>query len=128
MLMSEGRTPEIRDACPSVSGLICDNFSCDSAERPSIIEQFKFIGSKVLRIPPYKRWAYFYTTQGPLKERILGLIESKVLPPLRVRGPYTKEAKEIILAGEQKVRGYKKELGILISRIDRSIYDMLGNL
>ena len=85
-----------------------------------------FIGSKVLRIPPYKRWAYFSTTQGPLKERILGLIESKILPPLRVRGPYTKEAKEIILAGEQKVRGYKKEVGILISRIDRSIYDMLG--
>ena len=36
-----------------------------------------FIGSKVLRIPPYKQWAYFSTTQGPLKERILGLVESK---------------------------------------------------
>ena len=31
-----------------------------------------FISSKVLRIPSYKNWAYFSTTQGPLKERILG--------------------------------------------------------
>ena len=85
-----------------------------------------FIGSKVLRIPPYKNWAYFSTTQGPLKERILGLIESKILPPLRVRGPYTKEAKEIILKGEQMVRGYKKQVGLLITQIDRAIYDMLG--
>jgi len=85
-----------------------------------------FIGSKVLRLPPYKNWAYFSTTQGPLKERILGLIESKILPPLRVRGAWTKEAKEIILQGEQKVRGYKKQVGLLISRIDRAVYDMLG--
>jgi len=85
-----------------------------------------FIGSKVLRIPPYKKWAYFSTTQGPLKERILGLIESKILPPLRVRGPYTKEAKEIILKGEQMVRGYKKQVGLLITQIDRAVYDMLG--
>jgi hypothetical protein len=85
-----------------------------------------FIGSKVLRIPPYKQWAYFSTTQGPLKERILGLVESKVLPPLRVRGPYTKEAKEIMLKGEQMVRGYKKQVGLLITQIDRAVYDMLG--
>ena len=85
-----------------------------------------FIGSKVLRIPPYKNWAYFSTTQGPLKERILGFVESKILPPLRVRGPYTKEAKEIILKGEQMVRGYKKQAGLLITQIDRAIYDMLG--
>ena len=85
-----------------------------------------FISSKVLRIPPYKNWAYFSNTQGPLKERILSAIESKLLPPLRVRGPWTKEAKEILLTGEQMVRDYKKEVGLLISRIDRSIYDMLG--
>ena len=63
-----------------------------------------FISSKVLRIPPYKNWAFFSNTQGPLKERILSALESKILPPLRVRGPWTKEAKEIFLAGEQKVR------------------------
>ena len=85
-----------------------------------------FIGSKVLRIPPYDKWAYFSTTQGPLKERILGIIESKILPPLRVRGPYTKEAKEIMLKGEQMVRGYKKQVGLLITQIDRAVYDMLG--
>ena len=85
-----------------------------------------FISSKVLRIPPYKNWAYFSTTQGPLKERILGAIESHILPPLRVRGPWTKEAKEIWLAGEQTVRGYKKSVGLMITQIDRSIYNMLN--
>jgi len=85
-----------------------------------------FISSKVLRIPPYKNWAFFSTTQGPLKERILGAIESHVLPPLRVRGPWTKEAKEIFLKGEQMVRGYKKSVGLMITQIDRAIYDMLG--
>jgi len=84
------------------------------------------IGGKVLRIPPYKNWACFSTTQGPLKERILGFIESKILPPLRVRGPWTKEAKEIMLKGEQMVRGYKKEVGLLLSQIDRSIYNMMN--
>ena len=85
-----------------------------------------FIGSKVLRLPPYKNWAYFSTTQGPLKERILGFVESNILPPLRVRGSMTKEAKEIMLKGEQMVRGYKKSVGIMINQIDRAIYDMLG--
>ena len=85
-----------------------------------------FIGSKVLRIPPYKNWAFFSNTQGPLKERILSAIESKILPPLRVRGPWTKEAKEIFLAGEQMVRGYKKSVGLMITQIDRAIYAMLG--
>jgi hypothetical protein len=85
-----------------------------------------FIGSKVLRIPPYKNWAYLSTTQGPLIERIFAGIESKILPPLRVRGPWTKEAKEIFLAGQQKVARYKKSVGLMITQIDRSIYDMLG--
>jgi len=85
-----------------------------------------FISSKVLRIPPYDKWAYFSTTQGPLKERILGLIESKILPPLRVRGAWTKEAKQIIHQGEQMVRRYKKEVGLSLSQIDRSIYHMLN--
>jgi len=85
-----------------------------------------FISSTVLRIPPYKKWAFFPTTQGPLLERILGYAESNILPPLRVRGPWTKEAKEIFLAGEQMVRGYKKSVGLMITQIDRAIYDMLG--
>ena len=65
-------------------------------------------------------------TQGPLRERILGFVESKILPPLRVRGPWTKEAKEIFLQGQQKVARYKKEVGLLISRIDRSVYHMMN--
>jgi len=85
-----------------------------------------FISSKVLRIPEYKKWAYFSTTQGPLKERILGFVESKILPPLRVRGPWTKEAKQIIMSGEQMVRRYKKEVGLLLTQIDRSIYHMMN--
>ena len=85
-----------------------------------------FIGSKVLRIPPYKNWAYMSTTQGPLIERIFAGIEAHVLPPLRVRGPWTKEAKEIFLAGQQKVARYKKSVGLMISQIDRAVYDMLG--
>lgn len=85
-----------------------------------------FISSKVLRIPPYKNWAYMSTTQGPLIERIFAKIEASVLPPLRVRGPWTKEAKEIFLAGQQKVARYKKSVGLMITQIDRSIYDMLG--
>ena len=85
-----------------------------------------FIADKVLKIPPYKKWAYFNTTQGPLKERLLGLVESHVLPPLRVRGPWTKEAKQIMLAGEQMIRKYKKDVGLLISRIDRAVYHMLN--
>ena len=85
-----------------------------------------FVGSKILRIPPYKRWAYFDTSYGPLKERILGFVESKILPPLRVRGPYTKEAKQIIQQGEQMVRKYKKDVGLSMSRIDRSLYTLLN--
>ena len=85
-----------------------------------------FISSKVLRIPEYKRWAFFNETQGPLKERILGFVESKILPPLRVRGSWTKEAKQIILSGEQMVRRYKKEVGLLLTQIDRSIYHMMN--
>ena len=85
-----------------------------------------FIGGKVLKIPPYERWAYFNTTQGPLKERILSFIESKILPPLRVRGPYTKEAKQIIQQGEQMVRKYKKDVGLSMSQIDRSLYTLLN--
>ena len=85
-----------------------------------------FVSSKVLKIPSYKDWAFFNTTQGPLKERILGFAESKILPPLRVRGPWPKEAKEIMLKGEQMIRGYKKEVGVLLSQIDRSIYNMMN--
>ena len=31
-----------------------------------------------------------------------------------------------MLKGEQMVRGYKKQVGLLITQIDRAIYDMLG--
>ena len=86
-----------------------------------------FIGSKVLRIPPYKNWAYFSTTQGPLKERILGAFEqSRFMASLRVRGQFTKEAKLIIERGDQMVRKYKKDVGLSLTQIDRAIYHMLG--
>ena len=54
-----------------------------------------FIGSKVLRIPPYRNWGFFSTTMGPWSHRFWAGIEGKVLPSLRVRGPWTKEAKQI---------------------------------
>ena len=85
-----------------------------------------FISSKVLKIPPYKNWAFMSMTQGPLKERILAYAEAKILPPLRVRGPWTKEAKQIFLQGDQMVRKYKKDVGLSLSRIDRAVYDMLN--
>jgi len=84
-----------------------------------------FIGGKVLRIPPYKKWGFFPTTMGPWKERFFGYLEEKVLPPLRVRGPLTKEAKQIELEGLQKWRALKKDVGLSLSRIDRSIYGLL---
>ena len=54
-----------------------------------------FLWDKGLRLPdPIKTGPYFSTTQGPLKERILGAIEqSRFITALRVRGPWTKEAK-----------------------------------
>jgi hypothetical protein len=86
-----------------------------------------FLWDKGLRLPPYKNWAYFSTTQGPLKERILGAIEqSRIITALRVRGPWTKEAKLMIERGEQMVRRYKKDVGVLLTQIDRAIYDMMG--
>jgi len=86
-----------------------------------------FLWNKGLRLPPYKDWAYFSTTQGPLKERILGAIEqSRFITALRVRGPWTKESKLLIERGEQMVRKYKKDVGLSLTQIDRAIYDMLG--
>ena len=85
-----------------------------------------FISGKVLKIPPYERWAFFNTTHGPLKERILGFVESKILPPLRVRGPLTKEARQIIQQGEQMTRKYKKDVSLSLNRIDRSLYGLLN--
>ena len=85
-----------------------------------------FIGSEVLRIPPYKNWSFFNTSMGPWKERFLAGLDEKVLTPLRVRGPWTKEAKQIIQQGEQRVRALKKDVGISLSRLDRSIYGLLN--
>ena len=85
-----------------------------------------FIGSKVLRIPPYKNWGFFSTTMGPWKNRFLARLEESVLPPLRVRGPYTKEARHLIQQGEQRWRNLKKEVGLSLSRLDRSIYGLLN--
>jgi len=82
--------------------------------------------SRLIKIPPYKDWAFMSMTQGPLKERILAYAEAKILPPLRVRGPWTKEAKQIFLQGEQMVRKYKKDVGLSLSRIDRAVYNMLN--
>ena len=85
-----------------------------------------FIADKVLRIPPYKNWDFFATNMGPWKERFFGILAQKVLPPLRVRGPYTKEARQIIQQGEQRWRALKKNVGISLTRIDRAIYGMLN--
>ena len=85
-----------------------------------------FIADKVLRIPPYKNWAFFSTEMGPWKNRFLAALETKVLPPLRVRGPYTKEARQIIQQGEQKWRALKKDVGLSLTRLDRAIYGMLN--
>ena len=98
---------------------------------PQLVEGIRksggFLWDKGLRLPPYKDWAYFSTTQGPLKERILGAIEqSRIITALRVRGPWTKEAKLMIERGEQMVRRYKKDVGVLLTQIDRAIYDMMG--
>ena len=38
-----------------------------------------FIGSKVLKIPPYKNWGFFSTTMGPWRERLAATIEEKIL-------------------------------------------------
>ena len=85
-----------------------------------------FIKDKVLRIPPMEKWGFFSTTQGPLKERILAFADANILAPLRVRGPFTKETKQILMQGEQMVGRYKKEVGLSIRQIDRAIYSLLG--
>jgi len=85
-----------------------------------------FIGGKVLKIPPYKNWGFFSTTMGPWRERFFASIEEKILPSLRVRGPWTKEASQILQQGEQMVRRFKKEVGLSISQIDRAIYGLMN--
>ena len=85
-----------------------------------------FFKDKVLRIPPMEKWGFFSTTSGPLKERILGYIDSSILPGLRVRGNLTKEAKQIMLEGEQMINKYKKRVGLSIRQIDRSVHTLLG--
>ena len=85
-----------------------------------------FIGSKVLKIPPYKNWAFFSTSMGPWRERLAATIEEKILPSLRVRGPWTKEASQILQKGDEMVRRYKREVGLLIGQIDRAVYTMLN--
>ena len=85
-----------------------------------------FFKDKVLRIPPMEKWGFFSTTQGPLKERILAFADANILTPLRVRGPFTKETKQILMQGEQMIGRYKKEVGLSIRQIDRAIYGLLG--
>jgi len=85
-----------------------------------------FIKDKVLRIPPLEKWGFFSTTQGPLSQRLMALADKNLLTPLRVRGPYTKETKQILMQGEQRVNKYKKDVGINIRRIDRAIYALMG--
>ena len=78
------------------------------------------------KIPPLEKWGFFSTTMGPLSERLMAAADKFILTPLRVRGPFTKEAKQIMLTGERMTNKYKKSIGIDLKRIDRSIYNLLN--
>ena len=60
------------------------------------------------KIPPLEKWGFFSTTMGPLSERLMAAADKFVLTPLRVRGPFTKEAKQIMLQGERMTNKFKK--------------------
>ena len=77
------------------------------------------------KIPPLEKWGFFSTTMGPLSERLMAAADKFVLTPLRVRGPFTKEAKQIMLQGERMTNKFKKSVGFDLKRIDRSIYNLL---
>ncbi len=51
------------------------------------------------KIPPLEKWGFFSTTMGPMSERLMAAADKFILTPLRVRGPFTKEAKQIMLQG-----------------------------
>ena len=78
------------------------------------------------KIPPLEKWGFFSTTMGPMSERLMAAADKFILTPLRVRGPFTKEAKQIMLQGERMTNKYKKSIGIDLKRIDRSIYNLLN--
>jgi hypothetical protein len=78
------------------------------------------------KIPPLEKWGFFSTTMGPMSERLMAAADKFILTPLRVRGPFTKEAKQIMLTGERMTNKYKKSIGFDLKRIDRAIYNLLN--
>jgi len=78
------------------------------------------------KIPPLEKWGFFSTTMGPMSERLMAAADKFILTPLRVRGPFTKEAKQIMLQGERMTNKYKKSIGVDIKRVDRAIYNLLN--
>ena len=78
------------------------------------------------KIPPLDKWGFFSTTMGPLSERLMAAADKFILTPLRVRGPFTREAKQIMLKGEGLTNKYKKSVGFDLKRIDRAIYNLLN--
>jgi len=83
-----------------------------------------FLWGKGLNLPPYKNWGFLSTTMGPWTSRFLAKLEEQTAR-VRVRGPFTKEAKQIMQQGEQRWRRLKKDVGLSLNQIDRSIYGLL---
>jgi len=94
---------------------------------PQVVNAIKKGGGFITqKIPPLEKWGFFSTTMGPMSERLMAAADKFVLTPLRVRGPFTKEAKQIMLTGERLTNKYKKSIGFDLKRIDRSIYNLLN--
>jgi len=75
-------------------------------------------------IPPMDQWGFFTTTAGPLKERILKGIDQYLLTPIRSRGKFTREAKDIMDDSQSFVRSKVKRADLIMKELETKVYKL----
>jgi len=77
-------------------------------------------------IPPLEKWQFFSVTAGPLKERIMGAADKFILKPLRTRGAFTPEAKDLMNSADDLVRKYQKTADFSLKELEKRVYKLLN--
>ena len=75
-------------------------------------------------IPKMEDWQYFSKNAGPLKERIMKIVDMSILKIIRVRGNLTQGAKDIQLNKEALVNKYRKRVDMKMKELESKIYGL----
>ena len=67
----------------------------------------------------------FFSTIGPLSERLMAAADKFVLTPLKLEDLLLKKQNKLCFQGERMTNKFKKSVGFDLKRIDRSIYNLL---